>query len=234
MFVSAIKKIERAMFPIFRLTTIAENNVQWLVVGTGFFIGSNGNFVSVAHVFDNSPPQSRYMFFGHLPNDLHNPPLEIQEVTRDDSNDIFVGRIQLQTPNFLRISKTLPSVGRTVCVAGYPLAVITSNTQGGAELGGVRRYFQPSFVLDIGRARSDNGQGFLRTHEGFLVRDFGLFGMSGGPVFDTSATVLGIQGSVTPPRVSTNGVRSITVENALVIRADLILSLLKDRRIRMN
>lgn len=80
----------------------------------------------------------------------------------------------------------------------------------------------------------DNGQGLIRTHDGFLVRDIGLFGMSGGPVFDTNATILGIQGSVTAPRVSTNGIRQISVENAAVIRSNLILEFLKTRRVRLN
>ena len=84
-------------------------------------------------------------------------------------------------------------------------------------------------------ANSDNGAGKIRKHDGFLVRDVGLFGMSGGPVFDTRGVVVGMQGSVTPPRVSTHSSgRSISVENALAIRSNLILDLLKLQKIRTN
>ena len=64
-------------------------------------------------------------------------------------------------------------------------------------------------------------------HDGFLVRDFGLYGMSGGPVFDTSATVVGIQGSVTDVRKSTNGTQTIDVQNAAAIRSERIRDLAK-------
>ena len=85
-------------------------------------------------------------------------------------------------------------------------------------------------IVDI-----DNGAGCIRKHDGFLVRDFGLFGMSGGPVFNTKGSVVGIQGSVTPPRKSSGpGGRSISVENAVVIRSNLILDLLKKNNIRVN
>jgi S1-C subfamily serine protease len=81
----------------------------------------------------------------------------------------------------------------------------------------------------------DNGAGKIRAHDGFLVRDFGLFGMSGGPVFDKAGTVIGMQGSVTAPRVSEGaGGRKITVENAAVIRSGLILELLEKNHIRHN
>lgn len=234
MFAKAIQKIEKAMFPIFLTEQVAPNQIKVAVVGTGFFINSDGGFVSVAHVFDNRTPQSKYVFWGYLPNNLQNPPLEITEVSRDDSNDIFFGQVQIKTPHFVSFSKKLAPIGRSVCIAGYPLATITNNSQGGLELGGVRRYFQPSFILDHSKLNSDNGQGLIRTHDGFLVRDIGLFGMSGGPVFDTNATILGIQGSVTAPRVSTNGIRQISVENAAVIRSNLILEFLKTRRVRLN
>ncbi len=235
MFVHAIKTIQKSMFPIFRVEQVNPTQQQVSVVGTGFFISANGNFVSVAHVFDNKNTTTKYFYFGRLPDNLENPPIEIEEIVRDDSNDIFIGRVKKKTPNFLILSKKIPDIGRTVCISGYPLAQLTSNAQGGLELGGVRRYFQPSFILDYAKAQSDNGKGVIRTHDGFLVRDFGLFGMSGGPVFDTSGTVLGIQGSVTSPRVSTGGNgRSISVENALTIKSALVLNFVKDRRIRFN
>ncbi|MEK7650617.1 MAG: serine protease [Patescibacteria group bacterium] len=222
------------MFPIFRLDKLSATQSRVSVVGTGFFVSSNGNFISVAHVFDNRIPDTQFLFFGYLPNKLQDPPLVIEEISRDEQNDIFVGRVKIKSPEHLNLSKGLPNIGKTICIAGYPLATISNNPQGGLELGGVRRYFQPSFVLDYMSLASNNGQGIIRNHDGFLVRDIGLFGMSGGPVFDTNGTVFGIQGSVTNPRVSTNGSRSIFVENALAIRSSLVLALLKDKRIRTN
>jgi S1-C subfamily serine protease len=234
MFVKGVKIAKGSMFPIFR----AEQRGSYLaieVAGTGFFINSKGYFISVAHIFDGMEQDTKFLFFGRLPEQLQDPPLKIQEIGRNDQFDIFIGRIETPSPTYFYLSETIPEEGRSVCVSGYPLPEISRNSQGGPDLTGVRRYFQPSFVLDRARTSSDNGHGHIRTHEGFLIRDVGLFGMSGGPIFDKEGVVVGALGSVTPPRISQHETgRTISVENAIAIRSGLILDLLKTNRIRFN
>ena len=184
----------------------------------------------------NANAQTKYFYFGLLPENPENPQLEISELGRNDTNDIYIGKIDKKTPNYLGFSTKLVDIGRTVCIGGYPLATIVANPQGGIDVAGVRRYYQPSFVLDYGKMIATNPAGTARTHDGFLVRDFGLFGMSGGPVFDTRGVVLGVQASVTDPRqsISGDGKRTISVENAMAIRSNLIFDFIKDRKIRLN
>lgn len=235
MFVKAIKTAKKAMFPIFRLEHVSQTQIKLLVVGSGFFINRCGHFITVSHIFDNPNQQTSFRYWGQLPEQVINPPLIINEVDRNDDFDIFIGRVDISSPGFFWFSKHKPDIGRSVCISGFPLAQIGMNPQGGPDLGGVRRYFQPSFVLDHAVMRSDNGFGRIRTHDGFLVRDLGLFGMSGGPIFNVSGKVVGMQGSVTQPRVSSGGGgRSISVENALAIRSELMLSLLTKNRIQYN
>jgi hypothetical protein len=226
MFVDAIKKIEKTMFPIFFVEEVGQGQTTLGICGTGFFINADGVFASVAHIFDSKSENKKYVFYGFLPDNVVNPYLEIHELCRDNEHDIFIGKIELKTPDFLEISEKMPDIGKTICIAGYPLAEITLNVSGGFELSGVRRYYQPSFVLDSTSVNTDNNNGVVRTHQGFLVRDFGLYGMSGGPVFDITGKIYGIQGSVTRPRISINGTDSISVQNAVAIKTDLILGLL--------
>jgi len=235
MFVKVIKKAKNTIFPIFRFEQMSSQQARVSVAGTGFFINRNGYFVSVAHIFDNANSQTSFRYHGQLPEMLESKSLVVDEIIKDDENDIFIGKIKIKNDKYFYLSKKIPEIGKSVCVSGYPLAQITSNSQGGLELGGVRRYFQPSFVLDKIIVNVNNGKGLIRKHDGFSVRDFGLFGMSGGPIFGINGLVVGIQASVTNPRESKGpDGRSIFVENAIAIRSNLILDLLKKNRIRTN
>ena len=225
MMVKAVQAIKKAMFPIFRHVTTGQQ-VGLGVAGTGYFINAEGVFLTTAHIFDNANAQTKFVFYGLLPENLHKPLLEVKELARDDQRDIYIGKLGLANTEFLQFSPGSPEIGTTVCIAGYPLSQISLNSQGGFELSGVRRYFQPSFILDTATARVPNGRGLVRNHAGFLIRDFGLYGMSGGPVVDINGLVLGMQAAVTDPRESTNGIRTITVQNALAISADKIQEVL--------
>jgi S1-C subfamily serine protease len=231
MWVQAIKEVSKAMFPIFNQTKNGDQ-VGLGVAGTGYFINNEGVFVTNAHLFDAAKPGVAYIYYGLLPEALHNPFLEIHELARDDVKDLFAGKLALEGNGSLGFSSALPEIGKTICIAGYPLAQISVNAQGGFELGGVRRYFQPSFILDSANVNLANADGLIRNHRGFLIRDFGLYGMSGGPVVDIHGRVLGMQASVTDPRESTNGSRTITVQNAVAIGGDVIQEFLATNGIR--
>jgi hypothetical protein len=170
-----------------------------------------------------------------LPDFLHDQFLEIQEIIRDEENDIFIGKVKnLNKTEYISFSSNKTEIGMTICISGYPLAQIVNNEHGGIELGGVRRYFQPSFILDIANLKMSSPSGLARNHVGFLLRDFGLYGMSGGPVVDVDGMIVGMQGSVTSPRISTNGVDRISVQNAIAIDGLLIKQLLINNKIDFN
>jgi S1-C subfamily serine protease len=231
MFVNAVASASKAMFPIFRITPLPNNQVNVAICGSAFFINNEGHFVTVAHIFDGSNEETKYIFAGLLPDQIENPQLVVTEVARDDQHDIYLGKIDKQT-EAIPFFKELVPVGKTVCIGGYPLAELKSNAGGGLDASGVRRYFQPSFVLDHGRSTTTNEAGLTRLHDGFLMRDAGLFGMSGGPVFDTEGRVVGVQAAVTKPRVSQSGTRTISVENAIAIRSNKIAEFITSQGVR--
>jgi hypothetical protein len=177
MMTKAVREIKKGMFPIFS-RVVNGHQVTLSSIGSGFFINNAGVFVTAAHLFDGVIPQIEYLYCGLLPDNLQNPPMQIQEVARDNAADVYVGKVDLQNTNFLKFTDATADVGKTVCIAGYPLPNITINNQGGFDLGGVRRYFQPSFILDKANASTVNSWGVVRKHTGFAIRDFGLFGTS--------------------------------------------------------
>lgn len=223
MFADAVAKVIKCMFPIFAFTDVAPGQIKVDVLGTGFFINSNGDFASVAHLFDTFGPNASFQYLGRLPEELVAPPLRISEVCRDDQRDVYIGHVNVNHGDFLEMRDDLVETGRSVAISGYPLAQLSLNAMGGVDVGGVRRYFQPTFVLDRVTGTAAGATGVVRTHNGFLARDVGLFGMSGGPVFDVTGLVVGVQAAVTDRRVSKNADgREISVENAMVIGSPIV------------
>ncbi len=234
MFVKAIRVAQDVMFPIFGWNQISPTEAQVGVAGTGFFVSSEGHFVSVAHVFDTGNTTTKFLYIGRLPEEVHTR-LEIQEIARDDENDVFLGKVDVKGVPYVIVDSLVPDVGRSVCIGGYPLATISTNENGGLQLGGVRRYFQPSFVLDkAGELLSKGPTGKIRKHNGYPVRDAGLYGMSGGPVFDADGNVVGVQGSIIS-RDSKNAVgQSIAVHNAFSLQMNKFVDLMRKHGVGNN
>jgi S1-C subfamily serine protease len=228
MFEMAVTLAAGAVFPIFHVTPLPTGQTQVGVAGTGFFVDSRGTFATVAHAFDVAQPGTRFVYAGCVPDQVHPGLVDIIELARDDIKDICIGRVDIPITGQLELSHQLVPKGRSVCVAGYPFPQITSDAPGNLNLGNVRRYLQPAMVLDY--TKSAVG-GSHRVHEGFVMTEFSLFGMSGGPVIDVNGVVVGMQAAVSNPRVSVaaNG-RKISVENAIAIRADHIHALLARTR----
>ena len=219
MFVRANRKVKPAIFPLLRLLE-EPGQAQLAVAGAAFFIDAQGTFATCAHLFDNAAPGMRFIYWGHLPENVQNPPIDIVELGRNNVADIVIGRLNMPNPtSFLELGQGTPDPGKHVCIVGYPLARITLNAHGGPDFGQVRRYPQPSFVLD-GMESELNG----RHHRGFCVRDAGHSGMSGGPVVDENGVVLGMQAAV-GHREDRLGPHRLVVHNALVIGVDHIRTL---------
>lgn len=233
MFVNAIKKAKEAIFPIF-LFRKDEKGIVVGVAGTGFFISPDGHFVTVAHIWDGLDEKTNFFYHGLLPDNVHNPKVEIEIIASDDDNDVVIGKVNFKPHSYFALAKDIPDEGRTVCISGYPMAKISMDAKKTLQLGGVRRYFQPTFVLDIGQLKSKSNTGKVRKHDGFLVRDAGLFGMSGGPVFGVDGEVFGVQGSVNTRESKSGAGKKIVVENGVVIRSGLVIELANKNDIHLD
>lgn len=211
MFIPAIESITKSIFPIFfelkdqGLTKIG-------VTGTGFFVEENGLFITAHHVIKSIPENARTLYCGNVPDSILTTPLDIEEVYCDPIKDLYIGRIITEhaLPK-LQIAANEPKVGQSLCLCGYPLAQLSNGVGGSIDVSNVRKYWQPTFMIDGMRGVIDN-----RNYVGFITQHTSLRGMSGGPVFGVDGQVYGMDVAVIGreiPDVST----PMTIHNGMAV-----------------
>jgi MFS family permease len=95
----------------------------------------------------------------------------------------------------------------------------------GGFLANVRRYWQPTFVIDATQAVVDG-----RVYDGYLVGHPCFSGMSGGPVFDEEGNVRGMAvATLTRTEPELNG-NSTVVKNGIVLDCEHIRALIEQNR----
>jgi S1-C subfamily serine protease len=179
MYADAIARMAGSIFPIFQVEP------QMHVSGTGFFIDHAGLFVTAAHVAASAPAESGLYYYGNIPDRVCEP-VEIECVAADPRRDLYLGRVARDELPPVKLSAEAVRPGDSVCIAGYPMAVLATSAQGGM-VGNVRRYWQPTCVVDTANVTLEP-----RVYEGFLTQHACLHGMDGGPVFDMAGNVRGL------------------------------------------
>lgn len=211
MYQTAIAKIKNSIFPIF--FTYTEDNIPKIGVGgTGFFIDDQGHFLTALHVITEAPPGSLFQYRGNIPDHIINPPQQLTEIFRDPVRDILLGKINNLESIPVAFVLDKPKIGKSVCLCGYPLAQLSSDPNGNLNVGAVRQYWQPTFIIDT-ITIANPGQNYL----GFLTQDISLNGMSGGPVFDQEGIVHGVDTAFLHREISQKGKPAIQVYNGVAL-----------------
>jgi S1-C subfamily serine protease len=185
MFADAVSKLSASIFPIF-FAYGQDDDVAMGVSGTGFFVDDNGLFMTVDHIMNCAPAGSTYYYYGNVPDQLSQPAVEIEHVASDPARDLYLGRVGRDYLQAVELSRETVRPGDYVCLSGYPMGVISINAQGGF-VSNVRRYWQPTFVVDATQAVVSG-----RSFDGYIVDHPCFSGMSGGPVFDVEGKVRGM------------------------------------------
>jgi S1-C subfamily serine protease len=209
MYADAVAKIVESIFPIFYLEPRSD---LVGVCGTGFFVGDSGLFLTSEHVMAAPPSGSTMYYYGKTPDQVCEPAVEIEHIASDPAQDLYLGRVARDYMEPVEVSDEPVRPGNSVCLSGYPMAVLDIGPQG-SLVGNVRRYWQPTFVIDATETVIDG-----RTYDGYIVQHACFPGMSGGPVFDTAGKVRGMAAATltrTIPPVP--GESPIIVRNAIVI-----------------
>jgi len=212
MYQEAFEKIKKTIFPVF-FTSTQGQTTQIGVNGTGFFIDDQGHFLTALHVIINTPANSTFQFRGNIPDHVQNPPAPITELYRDAVRDIFLGKVDLPgTTSPVSFNLDRPKIGKSVCLCGYPLAQLSQAADGSLNVGAVRQYWQPTFIIDR-ITITDQG----KNYAGFMTQDTSLNGMSGGPVFDSEGIVHGIDTAFITREIPQNGKAPIQVYNGIAL-----------------
>jgi len=218
-FADAVSKIIESIFPIFFLQERGDDCVLG-VCGTGFFVDDKGLFVTADHFMTPSPPGCTHFYYGKVPDQVCQPAVEIERVANDPSRDLFLGRVPRDYLQPVELSDAPVRPGNSVCLAGYPMALVASQPQGGF-IGNVRRYWQPTFVIDA--TQTIIGK---RAYDGYIVQHACLQGMSGGPVFDMDGKVRGMGVATLTRTIPELDGNPTVVSNGIVIDVEHIRRLL--------
>jgi len=222
MYADAVARITESIFPIFYVQP--QNDVVG-VCGTGFFIDDGGLFLTSEHVMASPPPGSTLYFYGKTPDEVCEPAVEFEHVASDPAQDLYLGRVARDYLQPVEVSNAPVRPGNSVCLSGYPMAALEISPHGGL-VGNVRRYWQPTFVIDAMQTVIDG-----RLYDGYIVQHPCYAGMSGGPVFDMGGRVRGMAAATLTRTIPPlPGESPIVVPNAIVIDVEHIRSFLEASR----
>ncbi|MGH9311062.1 MAG: S1 family peptidase [Vicinamibacterales bacterium] len=223
MFADAVAKLSASIFPIF-FAFERDGSPALSVSGTGFFVDDSGLFVTADHIMTCAPAGSTYYYYGNLPDHTSQPAVEIERVATDPGRDLYLGRVARDYMRGAELSGETVRPGDSVCLGGYPMAEVSIHADRGA-VANVRRYWQPTFVLDVTQAIVDT-----RVYDGYLVGHPCFSGMSGGPAFDIEGKVRGmVVATVTRSEPDLTGELTV-VKNGIVLDVEHIRGFVERQR----
>ena len=227
MFADAVAKITESIFPIFFIQSDGDRTDVG-VRGTGFFLDDSGLFLTAEHVIAGAPAGSTLYYYGRVPDEVCDPAVEIEYVASDPAHDLYLGRVCRGDLSPVTLFDQPVRPGDAVCLAGYPMPVLSISSEGGL-VGSIRRYWQPTFAIDTTQVVIGK-----RIYDGYIVQHSCLVGMSGGPVFDMEGRVRGMAAATVSRTVPDVSGGLTLLPNGVVVDLEHIRGFLETAGVRLG
>src|SRR3954453_21454518 len=120
MYADAVARLVESIFPVFYVDPQSE---LVGVCGTGFFVDDSGLFLTSEHVMASPPPGATAYYYGRTPDEVREP-VEFEHVASDPARDLYLGRGAAPPPRRVEVSDEPVRPGDSVCLSGYPMAVL--------------------------------------------------------------------------------------------------------------
>lgn len=225
MFQSAIQKVSKSIFPIFQ-----NGPLGCKVLGTGFFIDEEGHFLTAAHVINALAPKQSLGYLGNIPDTPFKGKefIDVKVISIDKEKDLALGKIDKEILPPLKLSSHKATIGESISLCGYPLPMIhltekkvdpiTKKTKVSLNVTAVRKYWQPTIKLDEFKPN------FIlkKKFRSFITQHAALPGMSGGPIFNKDAEVIGLTSAVWPRKIPLSKTQAIDLSNGIGVELDEI------------
>lgn len=222
MFKYALNIAKKSIFPIFGFGPQGQHSV----LGTGFSISDDGYFLTANHVIQSIPKDFFLGYLGNIPycTFTKKTPIAIDIVHQNKELDLAIGKVSSDFLPPLKISKQAAALGESILLCGYPMPMISLKSSSKdknklkvtLDVTTVRQYWQPTMKMDSIKVNEKQYKSFIVQHPAFP-------GMSGGPILDVEANVVGITLSNWTRQIQRiKGISPINVENGIGIEIDEI------------
>jgi len=135
MFTDSIQKVRKSIFPIF---FFGKNGAHGSL-GTGFFIDTQGHFLTANHVIKALPQGGKLAYLGNIPNSnfKSKKPIAVNIIAQDEDTDLALGKIDHEILPPLEFASEEAKIGQSISLCGYPLPHIKSKplTNNGTTVG---------------------------------------------------------------------------------------------------
>lgn len=132
------------------------------------------------------------MFCGCSQDNILSQAKGIKVIKRYPSKDLAICQVVDHSSQYLSVIEEKNKIGTSVCTGGFPASQLLINSKGGSfglNLKKVKQYWHPSTITGLERNMNLK---MGKKYDAIVMNQFGIKGLSGGPIFNIAGDVVGL------------------------------------------